>query len=1083
MKLTILLMTVSLMQVTAATFGQNFTLKENRISLERVFNEIRKQTGYDVFLSSDEVKLSTKIKVDIADLPLGKAIDKILEGLPLTYTIEQNTIVITEVEKDLLDKVFDYFVRIDVGGRVIDKDGNPLAGASVTVKGEATARTTTNSRGEFTLFNINENAILQVNYIGYSMSEVKAGSSPLTVVLESAYNKLDEVQVVGYGTSTQRLGTGSVGTITATTIEKQPINNILDALVGRIAGLQVTQTSGIQGAAPRVKIRGVTNVLSSTSTDPLYIVDGVPTTVSRFLSYAGATDNQAFNYSIGLNTDDIESVSVLKDADATSIYGSRGTNGVILITTKRGKAGQMRVNLKAYTGVQKVANRITMLDVNQRTALRQEAFANDQTYGGSTVVPTVTNAPDLLVFDRNASNNWQDLFIGETAVSNDLGLSFSGGSENTRYFVSGGYHKEGSVMPGDSRSIRKSIAANINSTSDNKKLTVEARTSYSESSLNLLPADMVGSIFLAPNVPIYKSDGSPNWDYTNFPYANTLQNYFAPTRNFGINGLLGYEFIPGLKARISGGLNSTTLRMSQEIPVASLNPTTFGGPVATLNKQSTDNTNWIIEPQLEYIRSIKKHDFHVLLGSTFQESEYSSLGQTGTGFANDNLISNLSSAAAIATNTQFTPYTYNAFFGRLSYTFNQEVLANVNFRRDGSSRFGEGHRFGNFGAVGLGWIFTERQWLKDKLPFLSFGKIRGSYGTTGSDALTDFSYLNTYSPIGATTGYNGAASLQASGLPNPDLHWETTKKMEAALELGFFNDRVLFSGAYFRNRTKDLLVQTSVSGQTGYFFYTDNFGGVVQNKGYEFELSTKNIQGAFSWNTSLNYSKSDNLLVSYPNFANSGLTFRLNVGSSLNVVKAYRLAGLNAKGVPVYNLANGTTGANPGNNDRAIIGDTDPRHGGISNDFSYKGFNFNFFVSYERQFGVPQYIQQNLVGQSQTSNYNTYVLGRWQKPGDEANTIIPRFTNSFSAYESFYYFSSDRLYKNRHIFRLSNASLGYTLPSSIISKVKLSRAQVYVNGQNLYVFDKHKDKELNPLTGNSSLPPLRTIVFGINASF
>ncbi|MGF7080394.1 SusC/RagA family TonB-linked outer membrane protein [Mucilaginibacter sp. UYCu711] len=1074
MKLTAVLIIATLLQVSAASFAQKITYVNSSASLKQIFIEIQKQTGYDILISGDALNTEPNQVVNFNRTPLKEVLDKSLQGLSLTYEIEGKTILIKE--KSFFSKILAAVSAKNVNGNVVDKEGNPLVGATVIVLG-TTNSTSTSLSGSFSLTNVDEGATIRFSYIGYISRDIKASADLSVIKLEIGNSKLDEVKVIAYGTTTQRLSTGSQGSINAADIEKQPVNNILDALVGRIAGLQITQTSGISGAAPKVKIRGQTSILATT--DPLYILDGVPVSSAQALTVSGALDNRSLNLLTSLNTTDIESVTVLKDADATAIYGSRGANGVILITTKRGKVGKMAINIRASTGIQRVGNRLNLLDVNQFLAMRKEAFANDVTYGGSTTVPTVTNAPDLLLWDQANVHDWQKEFISKTAVSNDLGLSISGGNENTKYLISAGYHKEGTVMPGDSKFIRKSLAANISSSSENKKFNMEARTTYSETTINLLPTDLVQSIFLAPHYPIYNSDGSPNWTYTTFPLSYTLQHYYAPTTNIGINGLMSYEFIHGLKLKLTGGFNTTTLKMSQEQPLGSFDPTSSSA-TATLDKQTTDNKNWILEPQLEYSHTFNKHHITALLGSTFQETKYNSLLQKGTNFPNDNLISNIGSAGTITTSSQYTPYNYNAFFGRLSYDFNQEVLANVTFRRDGSSRFGPGNKFGNFGAVGLGWIFTQREWIKDNLPFLSYGKIRGSYGITGNDGIGDFAYLNTY--FSGFGGYNGSPGLVPAGIANPDLHWETTKKLEAALELGFLNDRILLSGTYFRNRSGNQLVSNNVSTQTGFFNYPANFPGLVQNKGYELELNTKNIAGAFTWNTSFNFSKSDNKLVEYPDFASSAYTFRYALGESLNVIKAYQLAGLNAKGLPIYKLANGTTGEFPGNDDRIIAGAADPMYGGISNEFSYKGFTFSFFIRYERQVGVPAYYPNNNVGGSSTANWSTFVLGRWQKPGDEANTIIPRFTRNF-AYQSFYYLSADQLIQTRHIFRLSNAALAYTLPAAFSSKLKMKRVQLYVNGQNLYVFDQHRAYELDPLTGNQSLPPLRTIIFGMNASF
>lgn len=1071
MKITILLLITAILQVSASSYAQKITLSEKNASINAVFNKISLQSGYDFLVNQTILNNAQPVTINVKNVELKEVLEQIFKNQALEYEMTDKFVKVKVKEESFLNKILNVILAKNINGKVVDQNGNPLAGATVSVVGSANY-THTSESGFFILQNVNENATVRISYIGYVSRDLKASDDFSAVKLSVNDSKLDEVKIIAYGTTTQRLSTGSVGTISAEDIEKQPVNNILDALVGRIAGLQVTPTSGIAGAAPKVTIRGQSSI--TTGTDPLYILDGVPITASQSLSYAGGLDNFSLNLLMTLNTTDIESVSVLKDADATAIYGSRGANGVILITTKKGKATKLTTNLKLSTGFEQVPSFIHMLNADQYTAMRKEAFANDN------ITPTLTNAPDLLSWDKSQVHDWQKEFIGKTGTNDDLELSVSGGSENTKYFISTGYHKEGTVMPGDSKMERKSFLLTLSNTSDDKKFNLESHISYSGTTLNSLPTDLVSKIGLAPYYPLYNADGTPNWSVTTFPLSYTLQKYAAPTTNFAANALMSYEFIPGLKLKLMGGLTKTTVNMSQEQPLLSLSPTSTAAS-STLINQNTENDNWIIEPQIAYDRNFGKNHLSALAGATFQSTKYTSLSLTGTNFPNDNLISNIAGAGTITTSNIFTPYTYNAVFGRVSYDFNQEYLANVTFRRDGSSRFGDGHKFGNFGAVGLGWIFTQEKAVTDAIPFLSYGKIRGSYGVTGNDQIGDFLYLNVYGST--SSGYDGLPSLQPAGIANPDLRWETINKLETSLDLGFFKDRILLTGAFYQNRSGNQLVLNNVSTQTGFFYYQYNFPGVVQTRGFEIELTTKNIKGPFNWTTNLNFSRSNNKLISYPDFASSNYTFRLAIGQSLNVIKGYQLAGLNASGVPVYTLANGTVSASPNQNfDRVILGDKDPMYGGITNNLSYKGFNFSFFFRYDRFRGTPAYYPRGTVG-SLNSNFSTFVLDRWQKPGDEANTIIPRFTTNGGLYSATNYLGSDQLTVNRSIVRLSNASLGYNLPAPIVSKLKMHQIQLYVNGQNLYVFDKHKDYELDPQTGNTSLPPLRVILFGINASF
>jgi TonB-linked SusC/RagA family outer membrane protein len=695
MKITTLLLIAAILQVSASSLAQKITLSEKNSPLSKVFNQIRQQSGYDFLINKSVLNNAKPVNLEVKGVELKDVLEQIFTDQSFEYEITNKIILVKVKEKSFFNQLISEIVAADIRGHVVDPEGNPLVGATITA-GDKT--TTTNVNGDFFLTGVADDAVIKIIFIGYVTKQLKANANMSRIVMEVNLSKLDEIKVIAYGTTTQRLSTGDISTIKAADIEKQPVNNILDALIGRIAGLQITQTSGIPGAAPSVIIRGNGNINNQISTDPLYILDGVPVSATQALSNTGALDNRAFNLLTSLNTTDIESVSVLKDADATAIFGSRGANGVIIITTKKGKPGKMITNVKASMGFQKVGHFIDLLNTDQYVALRTEAFKND----GLTPNLTVGNtnyAPDLLLWDRNNITDWQKEFIGRTAVSNDLSFSMTGGSETSKYFISGANHKEGSVMPGDSKFIRNSFTASINNTSVNKKFNLQITTDYSMSNLNLLPSDLVNSIYMAPYAPMYNADGSINWP--NYPLANTLRKYALPTKNFAGNALISYEFIPGLKLKATGGTNTTTVNMSLEQPKGSFDPAS--GTLASLTKQTVENNNWIVEPQLEYNHTFNKHHINALVGATYQKTTSTSNTQTGTGFPDDGLISNIASATTINTQSSYTPYAYSAIFGRLTYDYKREFLANVTFRRDGSSRFGDDDKFGNFGAIGLGW--------------------------------------------------------------------------------------------------------------------------------------------------------------------------------------------------------------------------------------------------------------------------------------------------------------------------------------------------------------------------------------------
>jgi hypothetical protein len=495
---------------------------------------------------------------------------------------------------------------------------------------------------------------------------------------------------------------------------------------------------------------------------------------------------------------------------------------------------------------------------------------------------------------------------------------------------------------------------------------------------------------------------------------------------------------------------------------------------------ATYNT-WLFEPQAEYNRQWKSHHFKLLIGSTFQKNNSGSTNATGSNFANDALIGDLSAAATQTISTTSTQYAYASAFGRITYDYKQKFLANISFRRDGSSRFGPGRRFGNFGAAGLGWIFSKERFVEESMPFLSFGKLRTSYGITGNDQIGDYGYLSTYSASSSFGGgYNGPG-LTPNGLANPNYGWERNRKFEAGLELGFLKDRILFTGSYFRNRSGNQLVYYNVSIQSGFSGYQANFPATVQNEGMEITLTTQNIHTAdFTWKTTLNLTKSANRLIAFPGIGNSSYYQTYFVGKSLGVRQAYNMTGLSAKGIPFFTDLNQDGTIN--SLDRKIVGNNDPFFGGLTNELSYKNVSFSFFINYNRNSNFNNVITASRVGALGT-NATPYILNRWQKPGDEKMTDIPRFTTRSTTYNARFLSQSDVFWRTDNIFRLSNISLTWNLPNGLLQKVKMVHAQLYLHAQNVWVGDKLRKYRLDPQTGNAAMPPLRTITAGLNCTF
>jgi len=1069
--------------LAGAASAQKVTLHLKDAPIQRVFKAIFRQTGYSVVFDEALFAEEKPVTLDFKQASIAAVLNSCLKDRPFTYQISNRMILIrkkqTRIEEDSSGKqtapkiVPSAVGYLSLKGKVTDSLGSPLPGATVRL-GTMHLGTHTSTSGEFELQAIHPGDELIISFVGFKEKRIVIGDNVryYHIILRPLENLLDEMVIQGYGTTTRRFNLGSISSVTKEEIERQPVNNILQALENRIPGMQITPRGSIPGSAPDIKIRGTSSIAAGTA--PLFILDGIPIPESQSTIGYQALDNANLSLLLDINPADIESIDVLKDADATAIYGSRGANGVVLITTKRGKQDGLHVQLNAYTGTQKVPHFVDMMDVHEYNQMRREAMANDG------ITPTAANAPDLFDWDTTRETNWQKMLIGKTSKTNDVNLSVSGGSENTHFYLSSAYHNEGTVMPGNADFSRRSFHGNLSHLSRDRRFSLNLSTTFEVGKLNLIQQDLTSFINIAPSYSLYKEDGTPNWEGARgFPLAYTMQPYASNTQTYNGQFNISYELIKGLQLKLNAGFNNSISDQSLKSPSYTLDPRYYSS--GSLQLGNYNNYTWILEPQAAYTKAWGVHHLKALLGGTFQKSSSHIYNATGQDFASDALIGDIASAGTTTISDRTSTYAYASLFGRLTYDYREQYLANISFRRDGSSKFGPGKRFGNFGAMGLGWIFTQQPAVKASLPWLSFGKLRGSYGVSGNDQIDDYGYLSVYSS--SSTGplsYDGP-SLLPSRLANPDYSWEETWKFDAALELGFIHNRLLLTVDYFQNRSSNQLVSYALSPQSGFSSYQANLPATIQNRGLEIELTSQNIdRPTFSWKTSLSLSKSKNVLLKFKDIENTSYYSMYEVGRSLGLRMAYVYQGLDDKGVPVLEDLNEDGTIN--SLDRKFIGDSDPFFGGMSNDIRIKDFSLSFFIAYTRVSNFNNIIPASRLG-VMGSNNPAFFLDRWQKPGDEHGTDIPAFTTKSSTYNARFFSQSDIWWESNNIFRLSNVSLSYELPPAALSFLKISSAKVYINGQNLLVTDPHKSYRLDPLTGNTALPPLRTFVLGLNCSF
>jgi TonB-linked SusC/RagA family outer membrane protein len=1096
MKITTAIILVAALHVNASSIAQKISFSGENVSLAKVFNAIEDQLGFGVLMPHNLMQSSRPVTVKIEGGTLDDLLEKCFEFQPwkLSYTITGHTIYISQADPPL-DQPKDILApgtNVKVTGSVFNESGEPLSGANVTIK-ETQKGTITDARGEFDLGSIPLGSTVIVSFIGYTSQVVKIKEeAAVKILLKVARSQLDRVVVQAYGTTSQRLTTGSIGVVTSEEIEKQPVVNPLEALQGRVPGLLVTEENGYASAPFKVEIRGRNSINGAFPSDPLYIIDGVPLTISALNSetnYAGGStgfDQTGLSNSVGvggqspffsLNPGDIESIEVLKDADATAIYGSRGANGVILITTKKGKAGKTKLDLNVYQGISAVTKNWDMMNTSQYLFMRRQALSNDG------LAPSVGSDPDLLVWDTTRDENWQKYLWGNLGHVTDVQAALSGGDARTTFRISADYRHQTYITTVSGGDQRAAISFNLTHKGLNQRFSVQFLNNYSFAEDNLI--GLSGDVTIAPDAPpVYDKLGYLNWSgwdpaESAYPFSNLLQPYTVKTNFLNSNLIGAYLITRGLSAKVSVGYNNMFGNGSLFRPIASQDPTL--NPTGTAQFSTNINHSWIAEPQLEYNGYVSKGKLNVLVGGTDQSSYTEGDLVNGLGYTSDFLLRSVSNAPSVNSQSNSAEYKYGALFGRVNYNWENKYIANLSVRRDGSSRFAPGSQYGNFGSLGLAWIFSEEDWVKKTFPVLSFGKLRGSYGLTGADNIGDYAYASIWQS--ATPPYNGGTALTPVQFADSNYRWEVDKKAEVALDLGFLKDRITMEAAYYRNRCNNQLIAFPTPEFSGFNNVTANSPANVQNSGVEFLLNgtpvdSKNVKWTINFNIGINQNK----LISYPNLAQSPFVNTYIIGYTLNFVRLLHYVGVDPQtGQYAYEDRNhdGVISTNPGPTDDRAPYNTNPKYfGGLNNTFTYKNFQLSFFIYFKKQIG-----ENALNGEFDgTFNNNApiVVLGhQWQYPGDKA--AFARFTTQPQLSDGNFQ-ESDGNYTDASYIRLKNLSLTYNLPGRILRKSGIQNMGIYLRTENLFVISNYQG--LDPETQNfGGMPPWKTLTTGILATF
>jgi TonB-linked SusC/RagA family outer membrane protein len=1115
MKLTAVFLLATFLSASANGHAQNISLNEKNASLEKVFAEIEKQSGYTFIATKELLQTAKPITIAISDASVEKVLDLCFKEQPLSYTIISRLIVVKKRDPKLvalLDPVQKKIpVQRPITGQVTNAEGQPVAGASVVVKG-TNQGTKTDDKGAFTINVPEGQAVLVISSVGFETQEVDvSGKTEVNITLAAAVGQLNDIVVIGYGTQRRKDLTGSVSSINAKEVKSQPVNSFNQALQGRVSGVQITQASNAPGGGITIRVRGGNSI--SGSNDPLYVVDGYPLSIPASPTGAASGGAPYANPLSTINPNDIESIEVLKDASATAIYGSRGANGVVIVTTRRGKAGQTAVDYETYVGVQKVTKMLELGNAMDHLNLKNEQLAN---LGFAIRYGNPTGPYPKPIAEYGEGTDWQrEIF--RTAGMHNHQLSITGGTAKARYLVSANYFDQNGIVITNNF---KRYAARFNldaQLSDRIKIgsnfTVSRTINNGVNETGYTSSPIGGALTASPASPVY--DASGNWQLLNVgpgsgftAIANPVAVLKTSTNTLNSDRVLGNVFgqvdiIPGLVARVSFGADVLNARRNVfYTPQTLIGSDRNGyGSVGTSN-----NINLLNENTVTYSKQINPNNaFDLLGGVTFQTNQESRTYQEAESFPNYSLGANNLGVGdkMIANRSNLEKWALVSYLARANHRFKDRYLFTATARTDGSSRFGKNNKYGFFPSGAFAWRVSEENFLKQS-KLINDLKLRVSYGITGNDGIGLYNSLSRY--LSGRTVFNDVEVLtnQIERIENPDLKWEKTAQFDVGVDLGLFNNRLNITADYYIKKTSDLLLSVELPVTTGSTTVLRNVG-TVENRGVEFSFNSVNIQRGgkgFNWTTSGNISFNRNKVTALANGVDhffSGQTiiqvgepvgsFYGNVFDGIWQTKeeiaaagklaitgalpgAYRFKDVNGDGV--YNESD----------DREIIGSGLPKLiFGLTNTLTFKGFDLSVFlqgVEGNKIYNITRTFLETSDPGSNSLKIN--VTDHWT-PTNPSNVRASIRQWRLPAMLDYYI-------EDGSFLRIKNINLGYQLP---VSGKVIKKVRVYASVQNLVTFTSYRgyDPEVNA-SGNSNTvygldnfnyPPARSFILGSTVSF
>ncbi|SHE48454.1 TonB-linked outer membrane protein, SusC/RagA family [Pedobacter caeni] len=1061
MRLVLFLMLAVFFQSYATGFAQKVTISKKEASLESVFREIRRQTQYNVICDASIIKRQYSVSLNIKDVSVETAIAECLKSLPLTYLIEDKNVIIHD-KKSMLTAAGTQNALIK--GLVTDVSGGVLPGVAVTSKSTGKA-TKTDSDGTFVIEILQSSDELTFSYVGFKTQTVKVSAGQnLKIVMEESLEQLKDVVVVGYGTQKKKDVLGAVSVITSEEFEDRPSTNMAYSMQGKAAGVQIVRPSGKPQGGFSMRVRGTTSVTAGS--EPLYVIDGVPTQ----LVY-------------DINPNDIESISILKDASSAAIYGASGANGVVLITTKRGSVGKARLNFTAYSGLSKTGKKLKVLDRTGYLSLMDE-------------LGQVANWDNF-----TANTNWHDE-VFRTANLQNYQLTVDGGTEQTKYYISGAYANEQGVVK--SNAVQRGTFKTNLDQKINDVLTVGTSVSYARwfdrnivDNVGSGNAGVIMNVLTAPPViGIYNEDGTFTANPLRLSFNNPVayidgsENGYHNSRFYG-NIYANVNIVKGLKFRTMFGYDNYNSKYNYFLDPFSTDWGRVNRGIATFSTEQSEY--WLSENTLEYKTIFKeKHAFEALAGFTSQKKYGESSSMLSKGFSST-AVKTVNGGSIFdkpsATRSQRSNL---SLLSRIRYTYDDKYLLSSNFRADASSVFGPDHRWGYFPSLSVGWRISKENFLKD-VDQIDDIKIRYAWGSVGNDAIGAYGW---YGLVSTGSNIVQGGQVHSGTVPstpeNKLLQWEATIQNNIGLDVALFGNRLNLTIDAYRKKTSHLLLDKPVPLSSGFSGALQNIGN-LENKGLEFLISSKNTTKTFKWNTDFNISFNRNKVgyIGDQDVLDGFITLRqeaslIREGLPLGVFYGYIANGVDPQtGMMIYQDLNGDQVIDAA--DKAVIGNPNPKFTyGLTNTFGYKNWSLSVFIQGVQGNDVFNATRVETEAMNDFRNQSVAVLDRWTTPGqitDIPKAIYGNVTNSDI---------SSRFVENGSYARLKSVTLGYSLPKRMLGKLGLSNASVYLTGENLLTVTNYSgyDPEASAYSGNGafgidfgSYPQSRQVIFGLNVSF